>query len=41
LNYDEAASIVIDTLKELNYKNIKVFICCFDEDNYESYLSKI
>ena len=38
---DEAANVVLETLKESKYENINVLICCFDIDNYEAYESKL
>ena len=37
---EEAADVVMSTLKDLDYKNINVLLCCFDMDNYEIYMSK-
>ena len=38
---EEASSLVIKTLNELDYENINVLLCCFDMENYELYMSKI
>lgn len=38
---DEAAKVVMNLLKKSNYPNIKVFICCFDTENYDEYMSKL
>jgi len=38
---EEAASLVVKTLNELDYKNINVLLCCFDIENYNIYMSKI
>lgn len=38
---DDAATTVINLLKNLTYENINVIICCFDIENYNIYMSKI
>ena len=38
---DEACIIAVDTIKEINNKNIDVIFTCFDELDYKLYLNKI
>ncbi len=37
---EEACITVLELLKKENYPNINVIICCYDKDNYETYMSK-
>ena len=37
----DASTAVLELLRKENYPNINVIICCFDIDNYRTYMSKI